>query len=166
MCKEENHIVFCSCSEDTPQNRSAAKIEALKKVLEDKVEYNQTCYTWILQRIIRKHSEKESALLIGSIILPLKRLDTELSGELVVKQLNEKLTFDFEYVPKDGDQLSIYLRYKYVHIENHSRPPLSGRPMKFVYEEDEWYFGYIDNFKYRQEELRKGEVKLVNNDRK
>ena len=166
MCKEENHIVFCSCSEDTLQNKSAAKIDAFKKALEDKAGYKQTCYTWVLQRISRKHSEKESAILIGSVVLPSKRLDANLSGELVVKQLNEKLTFDFEYVPKDGDQLSIYLSYKYVHIENQSRPPLSSRPMKFVFEEDEWYFGYINNFKYHQEELRKGEIKLVNNDSK
>ena len=41
MCKEENHIVFCSCSEDTSQNRPAAKIDAFKKVLEDKIENNE-----------------------------------------------------------------------------------------------------------------------------
>ena len=32
--------------------------------------------------------------------------------------------------------------------------------MTFVYENKEWYFGYIDHFRYKQVELKKGNITL------
>jgi len=157
MCKEKKHIVFCTCN-DREDNRLKLKAQAFK-ILGDKEEYNKTYYAWTLVKTIRKYTEEEKSTIIGQMFSASKKLDTELTAEFVVKQLNEKADFDFEYIPEDGDELSVRLSYKYVHIKNHDRALLPP-PMNFVFENEEWYFGYIDYFEYKQETIDSGKVML------
>tara|TARA_B110000046_G_scaffold38924_1_gene42784 strand:+ start:2710 stop:3204 length:495 start_codon:yes stop_codon:yes gene_type:complete len=161
MCKNRKHIIFCTCNEKESEDRFKSKIESFK-ILGDKEEYSKCFYSWILERTIRKRTEKERSMIMGELVRPSKKLDEELTAELVVRELNEKAEFDFDYSPKDGDELTITLSYKYAQFENYSRPFLLS-PMTFVYENKEWYFGYINHFEYKQEELKKGKITLHNN---
>ena len=60
----------------------------------------------------------------------------------------------------DGDQLTISLEYKHPRKESHPRSILF-EDMRFVYENNKWYFGYINYFEYKLEEIKEGKVKVV-----
>ena len=95
--------------------------------------------------------------IMGQIIRPSEKLDQDLTAEFVMEALNNNAEFDFDYNPEDGDELLIGVSYKYPQVGNHYRP-LLPQPMTFVYENKEWYFGYIDHFRYKQVELKKGNI--------
>ena len=55
---------------------------------------------------------------MGELVRPSKKLDEELTAELVVRELNEKAEFDFDYSPKTSlkDGISQFVNwYKEFH---------------------------------------------------
>lgn len=161
MCEKKRNLIFCSCSDKTESDKMRLKTESFK-TLGDKAEYHSTYYSWSLSRLAYKYTEKERSRILGQLILPAKKIDDEITAKFVVSELNSGAEFDFNYIPKYGDELCIRLRYRYVEIEKHPRPSIFGKFMSFVFEDGEWYFGYIDHFEYRQREVGKGEVNSVN----
>ncbi|MCG8575477.1 MAG: hypothetical protein MI810_11380 [Flavobacteriales bacterium] len=161
MCKDKKHLTFCTC-ELKESDDLKSQVQAYR-ILNDKTEYHKLFYSWRLERTIRKYSTEEKKKIIGELVLPAKKLNAELTAVFVTNALNENAEFDFDYTPKDGDELIISLKYQYVQIENHARSPLPP-PMKFVYENEEWYFGYVNHFEYKKEQLKTGKLNLSNND--
>lgn len=158
MCENKKHITFCTCVEKASDNRFEAIIASFK-ILGNKEEYLKTNYTWSLERVIRKYSLEERTMIVGELGMPSKMLDTELTAAFVVNELNKKVEFDFDYAPQDGDEITIGLDYRYKEIENHARPSLPS-PMNFVYENEEWYFGYVNHFEYQKRTINKGKIEL------
>ncbi|UFH32217.1 hypothetical protein LNP04_00515 [Chryseobacterium sp. C-71] len=158
MCENKKNITFCTCKEQELKSTLNLKMESFK-IFDNKEEYNKRIYHWKLEKTVRELTFEETRKIMGQIIRPSKRLDQELTAEFVVDVLNTNAEFDFEYSPEDGDELLIGVSYKYPQVENHSRPFLP-EPMTFVYENKEWYFGYIDHFRYKQIELKKGNITL------
>ena len=161
MCENKKSITFCTCNEKASNDALKSKVESFK-VLGNEEEYNKRVYYWILERTIRKRTNEERSMIMGELFRPSKKLDEELTAEFVVEELNKNAEFDFEYIPEDGDELLIGIGYKFAQFEDYSRPFLP-RPMKFVYEKKEWFFGYVNHFEYEQIELNKGKITLHNN---
>ncbi|ALM08844.1 hypothetical protein SB49_14340 [Sediminicola sp. YIK13] len=85
MCKLSNEIKLCSCSkkEVRPDNR------------------------WIL-----KANSISEFQMVGEFIAPEDQEDQteKWNYKLLLKKLNSKNLFDFEYVPENGDELEIRIR--------------------------------------------------------
>lgn len=163
MCKTKNKIVFCSCNEKISIASLISKSLEASDMIDNKEEYNKRVYYWFLERTIRKRKNKERNMIMGELYKPSKKLDEEVTAEFVIDQLNNNAEFDFNYIPEDGDELLIGIEYKYTQFKNYSRPFLPN-PMKFIYQNEEWFFGEIDHFEYKQIELGRGKMKLNNNE--
>ncbi len=160
MCKNKKHITFCTCNQKESGNVFEDYMESLKAA-DSTEEYNKVLYYWTLKRTIRKYTTKERWMIMGELVMPSKKLDGVLTAEFVVDKLNKGVEFDFDYNPVDGDELIIGITYKYAGVKNKDRPRLA-LPMKFVYENEEWYFGYISHFEYLKEKLNEGKITLHN----
>ena len=96
---------------------------------------------------------------MGELVMPLKKIDKLLTAEFVIDRLNSDARFDFDYNPLDGDELIIGITYKYAVNKNKQRPSLT-RSMKFVYENKEWYFGYVNHFEYQKKKINEGRITI------
>jgi len=158
MCENKKYIIFCTCNEQELNSILNLEIESFK-IFDNKEEYNKQIYYWKLEKTVRELTFEEKRRIMGQIIRPSEKLDQDLTAEFVMEALNNNAEFDFDYNPEDGDELLIGVSYKYPQVGNHYRP-LLPQPMIFVYENKEWYFGYIDHFSYKQVELKKGNITL------
>lgn len=161
MCEKNETIQFCSCKakkEWTPLELRRVSFEST--FVEG--EYTKTYYKWTLNKISGK--VHEDAGIMGQIVNPVKRFDNEMTGEYVVEELNRGINlFDFEYIAIDGDELMISKEYKYIKLKEFPRPYIYGQYMIFVYENGEWYFGYVSDFEYRKEKINFGSIKIITN---
>ncbi|CAM3879835.1 MULTISPECIES: hypothetical protein [Flavobacterium] len=149
--------MFCTCLE----KKSFIKKRDAYLSLYNEEEYLTEVYEWTLYSIVQKREEKEKHLIIGEIKIPIKKINDVITAELIVEELNKLDCFDFEYIPIDGDELVISNGYKHIEIDTKTRPYLPFKTMHFVYENKEWYFGYIDNFEYETKRIYEGEMKYL-----
>jgi hypothetical protein len=158
MCKAGKQLIFCTCSE-----KKTSTTEAISTTAETEgnvKEYFKTGFMWELKRTVRKRMSNERTIIMGTLTLPIQRLDEELHAQYVVDQLNSEAFFDFEYTPTDGDELCIRQTYTQSMLAQDPRPNLYFQFMKFVYEHGEWYFGYVNHFQYVKQNLSSGSIKI------
>lgn len=117
MCDFRKGFLLCTCNEDKAQN---------KKNNETK-EYEWTLY---------KYEGAETSGMMGKIILPAADLGKGLETPFVLSELNKRNCFDFDYKPRNGDNLIIrkladpFLRLEFIF-----------RDMRW---QDEFYNRFID----------------------
>ncbi|MEM6720595.1 MAG: hypothetical protein AAF611_14805 [Bacteroidota bacterium] len=136
MSQPKNHFIFC-----TNFNRS-------KKAITDKRTFY---YKWYLRRSL---GPRKSAKRI-KIILPKKDLLNGITVEAICKQLNENIhSFDFEYVPKEKDCLSV----------NIVDPKERTRYFELSFIDGQWKKGSYGIFFDITEEIASGHIKKYNDD--
>ncbi|WP_420572351.1 hypothetical protein [Kordia sp.] len=139
MCQVSQTIKFCSCSDKLA--------EATKHV-------KSIYYIWKIERVVGINDFAMDGLLMEDP----KQLD-ELSADAILKELNSKNLFDFDYKPQDNDSLEI----KRVNPKKkHHKKKLIGSHLNFYYLIDKWHIGYPDAFTYQHEMYKKGNVKVLN----
>lgn len=137
MCKIElDTIKFCSCPENLDLNKTG----------------NDSNYVWILDRVVGP----DTSGLIGMTMLPTDQLDN-LIPEFIVQELNSKNLFDFEYTPKENDNLRIERIDRSKTRENEY---LFGEYLDFHFNGKEWLVGGVASFMYELENYKNGIVKL------
>ncbi|MEM7375535.1 MAG: hypothetical protein AAF587_43480 [Bacteroidota bacterium] len=85
MCEVSKKLIFCSCLE---------KKDGTDLVGE---------HTWTLNRYI---GSKES-LLMGKLLPPSNELDSEITVEKIIREMNSRNCFDFDYKPQERDCFQI-----------------------------------------------------------
>lgn len=131
MCKENKKLIFCSCSDEGSDKTTS--IEG---------------YAWTLNRFIRSKSyENGEARIRGKILSPTKKLSETIHLDVVLEELNSRNCFDFEYVPKEKDCMSIYTtgeRYQY---------------FKVLFKDGKWQYGSNPVFDTISESIFEGKIK-------
>ncbi|WP_449397928.1 hypothetical protein [Chryseobacterium wanjuense] len=76
--------------------------------------------------------------IMGLLNMPSNKIGFSLTQEFVLDQINNKNCFDFEYQPKDGDNLQINFQRNKYWVEF----------LSFIYREDHWkvdsYYTFIE----------------------
>ncbi len=87
--------------------------------------------------------------------MPSHQLNDTLTNEIVLENLNQKdkNCFDFDYIPFEGDSLSIRFDY------DEKKSCLYGF-LSFVYENNAWRVGMHDIFSTTTQLLQKGIVEI------
>lgn len=140
MCEFDNGFILCSCelSNEHTNTQDDSKIE----------------YIWEL-RIL-----KSKELAIGRAIYPEKGIDIGcgLNAEWVLLNLNCEKCFDFDFEPKQGDNLVIYPNTK-----KHYNQDLVY--LSYIYKEGKWQEDFYDELgeltKLKNNKY-KGKVKTTN----
>lgn len=165
MCKENLKIRFCTCSNKLAINIDFAdevanlyqlkKNESLMALLNDDGSYMETYFKWTLSSFkeeVHKHS------VMGMMIRPQGQINKELTIEHISEVLNSNNPFDFNYEPKEKDFIKIEEKYKFIELEDHKRPNLSGY-ISFKFENGKWIFGRYPMY-YVHKKTEVGKIKM------
>ncbi|WP_430409713.1 hypothetical protein [Kordia sp.] len=138
MCKASETIRFCSCADN----------------LENASKHSKSIYyVWTIERILGINDFAMDGLLMEDP----KQLD-ELVAETILRKLNSKNLFDFDYKPQDNDSLEI----KRVNPKKrYQKKKCIGTHLNFYYLFNKWHIGYADVFTYQLESYKNGKVEIL-----
>jgi hypothetical protein len=134
MCKDNQVFKLCTCvplKGLTKNARRARRKQAKALPIQDT--------TWLLQRFV----QNIDANVRGMPAMPATQLNQELTNTYVVSQLNARNCFDFDYLPSQGDSLTLQNK--------------SGA-MSFIYGEQGWAIDDYDPFFTKLSEIAQGNM--------
>ncbi len=141
MCDFTKGLKFCTCDpakgEIVHNKKSRRNKDAAGSLPKE--------YVWRLDRYITTVDNG----MIGSMIMPRENLGDGLTEEWVLMHLNLENCFDFDYLPEEGDILTINLSgdgYSY---------------MSFIFKQEKWVADIYIDFGTVLEEHNRGVVKPV-----
>lgn len=148
MCKTDFNFHFCTCA-----SIQKKPFLATGDGVVDMEEYIKTHYIWTLY----KYVGEEESLMMGSMIMPVERLNDDLTAESLTRQLNEKNLFDFDYKPSEGDNLQIREEYIYKSMKGKFRPDLYDY-MSFIFRNGKWVEEVYDVFTDKIRKFKTGKL--------
>lgn len=150
MCKPNYQIHFCTCA--------SLKKKPLPGSADDKLdvaEYEKTHYIWGLYHYL---GEKYS-MMMGQMLMPVESLGRDLNAVNLIKELNSRNCFDFDYWPAIGDNFQIREEYVYKSLRGKQRKELYDY-MSFIFRKGKWNEDVYNVFDDKTRKFRKGKVKF------
>lgn len=135
MCDFNNGFILCKCSD--PKVMDHNKKSSLNKIIKNQ----QIEYTWTLHKYIGKSKGKE----LGKYRFPASHVGSGLTSDFVLKELNSRNCFDFEYSPTEGDNLIISNADSFDRIE-------------FIFRNGKWKKDHYSPFDHESKEIDKGKI--------
>jgi hypothetical protein len=126
MCDSSKGFKLCTCIGGSQQDDKDNK------------------YKWRLLR----YEGPSMKVIMGKFHFPVSDLGNGLTSQVVVKGLNARNAFDFDYSPSDGDCVLIRL------VPEESRP----RYMAFIYRGGEWVEDFYDPLTNELSFIKDGDV--------
>ncbi|TPG45232.1 hypothetical protein [Flavobacterium pectinovorum] len=138
MCETGKEIKLCTCVpngiDKIVHNKKSRRFKHLRKE-----------YTWTLEKYIGG----TDFTMDGMIIFPNDSLSEDLTNESMLIVLNNRHSFDFNYEPKEGDNLQVF------------GPQSDFRKfLSFIYRNEKWITDYYDGFKDKTEKINYGTVTI------
>ena len=132
MCEVSNNLKFCTCLEI--KDHELINIhKRLEKFHNKKLLQSKEPFSWILYEFA---GFKDNTGIMGLLNMPSGKIGQFLTEEFVLDQLNNKNCFDFDYEPKDGDNLQINFQRNKYWVEF----------LSFIYHENQWRADSYDTF--------------------
>ncbi len=135
MCDFRKGFILCKCNDSkviTHNKKSRKNKQKRKETLE---------YIWTLYKYLGRSKEKE----LGKYMFPLDDVGYGLSSDFVLKELNRRNCFDFEYTPNEGDNLII----------SNSDRDIAGN-IEFIFREGQWVTDHYSPFEHDYEKFNNG----------
>ena len=104
-------------------------------------------YVWTLYKFIGFREERE----IGRYLFPVSDIENGLTANFILKELNNRNCFDFEYTPNEGDNLIINQVNSHVRIE-------------FIFRSGKWVEEYYSPFEHEYGKVENGIIKSFKTD--
>ena len=114
MCTISTKMIFCSCEEESDKEAKKGQ------------------YTWVLTRYVGR----SKSIRLGKILKSSKDLGNAITIERVLKEMNSRHCFDFDYTPQENDCLDI--------SNGHDRPDY--KYLSVVYRTGKWIAGSNGTF--------------------
>lgn len=138
MCKTLETIRFCSCADNLESATKHAK---------------SIYYVWTME-----HATGFNDIAMDGLLMAYPEQLDELYAEFIVKELNSKNVFDFDYQPKENDSLRIE---RVNPKKRYEKKELIGDHLNFYFKFDEWQIGYPTPFTYEYEIYKNGNVEII-----
>jgi len=130
------------------------------KITLSKEECEETIITWRLLKFIQP-----SEIYDGIEFFPISaqdRLTNEITAEKIVKFLNSNFLFDFDYLPKENDEIRMEIDYVIENINGKFRRPYINYFVSFLYDGEKWIVNKgFDHIHNHYEEFKEGIVKYI-----
>lgn len=148
MCEVSKTIKFCSCKDNLSEAHKHAK---------------SMYYVWTLESVTGS-----SELAMDGLLMEEPTQLDELSAEKIVKELNSKNLFDFDYQPINDDTLEIKrVQPKKRYPKNRrNKTKLIGSHLSFYYWLDKWHIGYAGGFENIYKIYKSGKVEIIDKENK
>ena len=151
MCDYKNGMKFCSCkNEEIRFRKPRVLIKKKGKLVEKENPINTEIKLEFIWTLFKYVGEKEITE-IGRYILPKDDLGNGLNAEWIALNLNSKNCFDFEYSPKEGDNLKIH--------QNITLSPY----LSFIYRKNEWIIDHHSPWSIEISKIKEGKIKALGN---
>lgn len=151
MCDFSNGIKFCSCDKNKIKFREPKVfINKKGKIVEKENPVNMGIPLEYIWTLFKFNGEKEVHEM-GRYMMPIDDLGNGLNSEWIVLNLNCEDCFDFDYEPKQGDNLKIHQNF------------VLGPYISFVYKGDEWIIDHHDPFNTKISKIKNGKITSDNN---
>jgi hypothetical protein len=144
MCDFNKGFILCSCKIKEKKIVHNKNSRQNKKMQGDAPQI----YRWILSEFKETQTEW---LAIGRYKMPISDIGQGLTEEWVLLNLNERNCFDFNYIPKEGDDLVI-------------RSNISSSYLSFIFQNGQWESGLHDPFSTISKLKMDGEIKEIEED--
>lgn len=127
------------------------------KIILSGEEYEEVKIIWQLRKYIGNEIQEWGYPRSSS-----QKLTNGITTEEIVKSLNHKNVFDFEYEPSQNDQLTIELVYVVGNIKGKYSRPYIGDYLSFLFDGEMWKIneGY-DHLNNKYQEYKEGIIKYV-----
>ncbi len=132
MCDFNNGFILCKCNTKNTIHNKKSRRNKMNAPRE---------YNWVLNKYVGRSSEME----MGRYELPVNDLKEGLTADVVLRELNEKNCFDFDYMPHEGDNLVL------------SNKPDQIR-MEFIFKSGKWGVEHYSPFDHVVEKVDQGKV--------
>ncbi|MCD1116981.1 hypothetical protein [Chryseobacterium turcicum] len=150
MCEISNELKFCTCLE--LKDLEIINIhQKLEKFQNKKLPNSKESYSWIIYEYIG-HQSNEG--IMGLLDMPSEKIGFSLTEEFVLDNINNKNCFDFDYHPKEGDNLQINFQRNKYWVEF----------LSFIYHNNIWKADSYDAFTEIIELKKFGILKVKKND--
>lgn len=146
MCKIENKLKFCTCLQEKDIEIINLH-KSLNKFRKDQIPNSKEPFTWI----IYEYKGSYNSSLEGMLNMPSKEIGFSLTEEFVLSQINNDYCYDFEYEPKEGDNLQI----------NFQRNKYWTEFLSFIYRDEKWEADSYYTFSEKIEPKNYGILKVV-----
>lgn len=137
MCENVSKITFCACEvkNEVIHNKNSRK--------NDKNE--QKSYRWSLHKVtgLSEHT------MDGLLMEPDHEFNQDLTAENILKEMNTRNCFDFDYEPNEGDSFEIF--------ESNGG---SGKFISFIFENGSWNIGSPNPFTHQVAKFNSGNVRF------
>ena len=149
MCDFENGFKLCLCGEKINFRERPSYHKKKGELVEIKSKKKQPPlqYIWILSKYLGKNKEIE----IGRYMMPTSDIGKGLNAEWISLNLNCEDSFDFEYTPKEGDNITFQQNVIY------------GPYISFIHRNGMWEENHYDPFDENTETIKEGEIKTLHN---
>lgn len=157
MCKTDFELHFCTCM---PENTATQTIIHNKNSRRHKKNFDKDSYQskkimWQLNRYLGSYDSG----MIGMMIMPQDKLTEEITAAYLLKELNTRNVFDFDYTPDEGDNIIVRLEFTMPEHKKHRRYEERAY-MSFIFRKGIWQEDFYNGFSDATAEIRKGEVQI------
>jgi hypothetical protein len=121
----------------------------------DVAEYEKTHYVWSLYHYLGA----KNSMMMGQMVMPVESLGRDLNAVNLIKELNSRNCFDFDYSPTAGDNFQIREEYVYKSLRGKQRKELYDY-MSFIFRKGKWNEDVYNVFDDKTRKFRKGKVKF------
>lgn len=147
MCEISNELKFCTCLE--LKDRELINLhKRLEKFQNKKLPNSKEPFSWIVYEYIGSQNNDG---IMGLLDMPSGKIGFSLTEEFVLDNINNKNCFDFDYQPKEGDNLQINFQRNKYWVEFSS----------FIYSNNIWESDSYDTFTEIIEPKNFGILKLL-----
>ncbi len=146
MCKIDDKLKFCTCLEKEDIDIINLH-KSLNKFRQNQLPNSNEPFSWI----IYEYKESFYSGLEGMLNMPSKEIGFSLTEEFVLSKINNDYCFDFEYEPKEGDNLQI----------NFQRNKYWTEFLSFIYHNEKWEADSYNAFHEIIEPKNYGILKLI-----
>lgn len=146
MCEIDNKLKFCTCLEEEDIELINFH-KSLDKFYKKQLPNSKEPFSWVLY----EYMGSEDSGMMGLLNMPSEKLGSSLTEEFVLSQINSEDCYDFDYKPKEGDNLQI----------NFQRNKYWTEFMSFIYRNDKWEADMYNSFIEKTEPKNYGILKVV-----
>lgn len=155
MFTPSSQLKFCTCLQENNLEAEVLR-EKMNRFLEKnrfrnkKAKNGEKPFIWTLEAY-KGLIDYGATQVMGIAAIPSHVIGDSLTETFVLQELNTKACFDFEFVPQDGDNLTIQFKLSKYDTEF----------LSFIYRNNGWEPGTHDPFMERTEPKNFGELKIL-----
>lgn len=148
MCEISNQLKFCTClDEKNIENINIQK--SLDKFHKKQLPKSKESFSWILYEY--KGIQDSGNEMMGLLYMPSDKIGFSLTEEFVLNEINNKNCFDFNYNPKESDNLQINFQSNKDWTEF----------LSFIFRNDKWESDSYSTFTEIIEPINFGILKVI-----